>query len=115
MKIGVPREIHPGESRVAATPETAGKLIKLGFLVALESGAGDKAKFSDAAYLEAGVEIISDTKELWRTSDIILKVRAPETHPELCLDEVELLHQGQTLISFIWPAQNSDLMERLAT
>ena len=114
MKIGVPREIHPGESRVAATPESAEKLIKLGFSVALESGAGDKAKFSDAAYREYGVEIITDTKELWRTADIILKVRAPKTHPELCLDEVELLHQGQTLISFIWPAQNQDLMQRLA-
>ncbi|MBF8270575.1 MAG: NAD(P) transhydrogenase, alpha subunit [Gammaproteobacteria bacterium] len=114
MKIGIPREIYPGENRVAATPESAEKLIKLGFSVALESGAGDKAKFSDAAYLEAGVEIISDTKELWRSSDIVLKVRAPETHPELCLDEVELCHPGQTLISFIWPAQNPDLMQRLA-
>jgi NAD(P) transhydrogenase subunit alpha len=114
MKIGVPREIHPGECRVAATPETAEKLIKLGFTVAIETHAGDMAKFSDAAYREAGVEIITDTKQLWGGADIILKVRAPETHPELCIDEVELLRPGQTLISFIWPAQNPDLTQKLA-
>jgi NAD(P) transhydrogenase subunit alpha len=114
MKIGVPREIHPGECRVAATPETAEKLIKLGFTAAIETRAGDMAKFSDAAYREAGVEIITDTKQLWGGADIILKVRAPETHPELCIDEVELLRPGQTLISFIWPAQNPDLTQKLA-
>ena len=114
MKIGVPREVHAGEKRVATTPEAATQLQKLGFSVAVESGAGDAAKFSDDVYREAGVEIISDTRSLWSSCDIILKVRAPERHPDLGVDETELLRSGQTLISFIWPAQNEDLMQRMA-
>jgi NAD(P) transhydrogenase subunit alpha len=114
MKIGVPKEIHPGEKRVATTPEVAERLQKLGFSVAVESGAGEKANFSDDTYREVGVEIIADTKSLWQSSDLILKVRGPENHPELGIDEVELLQQGKTLISFIWPAQNQELMQRLA-
>ena len=114
MRIGVPKEIHQGERRVALTPEVAELLIKLGFEVAIEAGAGGAANFSDEAYREYGAIVAADTKELWSESDIILKVRAPETHPQLCVDEVELFKEGQTLISFIWPAQNEDLMQRLA-
>ncbi len=114
MKIGVPKEIHPGEKRVATTPEVAERLRKLGFSVAVESGAGEKANFLDDAYREAGVEIIDDAKSLWESSNLILKVRGPEKHPELGIDEVELLQQGKTLVSFIWPAQNKELMQRLA-
>lgn len=90
MRIGIPKEIHRGEKRVAATPDTAERLQKLGFSVALESGAGLNAKFPDAAYREAGVEIIEDTRSLWSTSDIVLKVRSPAVHPELDIDEVEV-------------------------
>src|SRR3972149_9080702 len=108
MKIGVPREVFPGEHRVATTPEAAEKLIKLGFTVAIESGAGVKAKFSDAAYAAAGVEILNDSRIVWQDADIILKVRAPDS------GEVDLLREGQTLISFLWPAQNKDLLDRLA-
>jgi H+-translocating NAD(P) transhydrogenase subunit alpha len=115
MKIGVPKEIHPGEKRVATTPDVAEKLQKLGFTVALEAGAGETAKFSDDTYREAGVEIIEDTKTLWESSDLILKVRSPEHHPQLNIGEVELLQAGTTLISFIWPGQNEGLMQRLAT
>ena len=114
MKIGVPREVHPGENRVAATPESAEKLIKLGFTVTIEAGAGETAKFTDTAYQDAGVEICNDTRQLWESSDIILKVRAPEMHSALGIDETELLREGQTLISFIWPGQNEELMQRLA-
>ena len=114
MKIGVPKEIHPGENRVATTPEVAEKLQKLGFSVAMESGAGEKANFLDDTYREAGVEIIADTKSLWASSELILKVRGPEKHPEFAIDEVEFLQQGKTLVSFIWPAQNEELMQRLA-
>ncbi|MCP5214105.1 MAG: Re/Si-specific NAD(P)(+) transhydrogenase subunit alpha [Pseudomonadales bacterium] len=114
MRIGIPKEIHEGEKKVATTPEVAEQLIKLGFDVAIESNAGQAANFSDDAYRESGVTIVEDTKKLWAESDIIFKVRAPETHPELCIDEVELLHEGQTLLSFIWPAQNETLMQRLA-
>ena len=114
MKIGIPKEVHVGEARVATTPEAADKLIKLGFNVAVESGAGDAASISDDAYRQAGVEIVDSTEALWNQSDIILKVRAPEFHSQLNRDEVDLLHAGQTLISFIWPAQNPELMQRLA-
>ena len=81
MKIGVPIEVHTGEKRVATTPEVIKFLQKLGYTVAVESGAGVKANFSDSAYQESGAEIISDTKTLWESSEIILKVRAPEDHP----------------------------------
>jgi NAD(P) transhydrogenase subunit alpha len=114
MKIGIPKEIHTGENRVATTPDAAEQLIKLGFTVAIESGAGVNAKFADDAYRESGVEIIEDTRVLWDSSDIILKVRAPELHPDLRIDEVELLRQGQILICFIWPAQHPDLMKKMA-
>jgi NAD(P) transhydrogenase subunit alpha len=114
MKIGIPKEIHRGEQRVAATPVTIEGLKELGFSVTVEVGAGTAAKFSDEAYQEAGVEVLEDTKALWAQSDIILKVRAPEPHPTLGIHETELLKEGGTLISFIWPAQHPDLMDRLA-
>jgi NAD(P) transhydrogenase subunit alpha len=114
MKIGIPKEIHEGEKRVAATPEAAEQIIKLGFSMAIESGAGSGANISDEAYREVGVEIVSDVKALWKNSDLIIKVRAPERHPELAVDEIEMLEEGANLISFIWPAQNADLMKRLA-
>ena len=114
MKIGIPKEIHAGEKRVATTPEVAEKLQKLGYSVAIEKDAGKLANFTDDAYREAGVEIVEDAKTLWATSDIVAKVRPPETHPELAIDEIELLQDGGNLISFIWPAQNEELMSRLA-
>ncbi|MEN9728676.1 MAG: hypothetical protein RL434_3042 [Pseudomonadota bacterium] len=114
MRIGIPQEIHAGERRVATTPEVAGKLIKLGFTVALQKGAGLSADLSDEAYSEVGVEIVDDAAKLWADSDIVLKVRAPEPHPSLGCHEVDLLREGATLISFLWPAQNPDLMDKLA-
>jgi NAD(P) transhydrogenase subunit alpha len=114
MRIGIPKEIHAGENRVATTPEVSEKLINLGFTVAIESGAGAKANFSDDTYRAVGVEVIPDAKKLWESSDIIFKVRAPEKHPSLGVDEVNLMREGSCLISFIWPAQNPDLMKRLA-
>ena len=114
MKIGIPREIHAGEKRVATTPDVAERLRKMGFDVMVETGAGVAANFSDDEYREAGVEIVADAKALWSGSDIVLKVRAPEKHPELGVDEVDLMHEGTCLISFIWPAQNPELLQRLA-
>jgi NAD(P) transhydrogenase subunit alpha len=114
MRIGVPKEIHAAEKRVATTPEVTAELVKLGFEVAIQSGAGDAASFSDDAYRRAGAVIVERAEELWSGSDIILKVRAPERHPELERDESELLRAGQLLISFLWPGQNPALLERLA-
>jgi NAD(P) transhydrogenase subunit alpha len=114
MRIGVPKEIHDGECRVATTPNVVQELKKLGFAVAVQTGAGESANFTDDPYRESGAELIEEVRELWTSSDIILKVRGPEPHPDLGVDEVELLREGQTLISFIWPAQNKDLLDRLA-
>jgi H+-translocating NAD(P) transhydrogenase subunit alpha len=114
VKIGIPKEIHAGEKRVATTPDAAEKIIKLGFSVAIESGAGLGADISDEAYREAGAEIIDNAKTLWQQSDLIIKIRAPERHPELAIDEIDLLPPDKHLISFIWPAQNEALMQKLA-
>jgi len=114
MKIGIPKEVHAGEKRVATTPEVATQLIKLGFEVAIEAGAGSAAHFSDASYVEAGVTVVKSAKEIWTESDIILKVRGPELNPDLKTEEVDLLKENQILISFLWPAQNPDLLKKLA-
>src|SRR5665213_524396 len=114
LVIGIPKEIHAGERRVAATPDTARKLEKLGFAVLIEPGAGALSDFPEARYSEAGCKIARDARDVWDSSDIILKVRAPEKNPVLGLDEVDLLSEGKTLISFIAPAQNGDLLKRLA-
>ncbi len=108
QRIGVPREIFPGEKRVATVPEVVEKLIKLGFQVAVESGAGEGANFSDDAYRAAGGEVIQGAAALWAAADIVFKVRAPSP------DEVALMREGTTLIGFIWPAQNPELMQQLA-
>jgi NAD(P) transhydrogenase subunit alpha len=108
QRIGVPRETFPGEKRVATAPETVAKLVKLGFTVAVESGAGDAATISDDAYRAEGAVIVPTAAELWATSDIVFKVRPPST------DEVALVREGQTLVGFIWPAQNPELMQQLA-
>ena len=108
QRIGVPREVFPGEKRVATVPEAVEKLIKLGFTVAVESGAGDASNFSDEVYRAAGAEVISGAAALWAASDMVFKVRGPTP------DEVALMHEGQALVSFIWPAQNPELMQLLA-
>lgn len=113
MNIGVPKETHAGECRVALTPETAKHIQKLGFTVCVEAGAGTAASITDAAYSDAGVKIVTGTKLLYDQSDIVLKVRAPGEHPSLG-DEVQLLKEGSALASFVWPAQNEALMKRLA-
>ncbi|WP_151718082.1 Re/Si-specific NAD(P)(+) transhydrogenase subunit alpha [Gemmobacter serpentinus] len=106
MKIGAPREIFEGENRVALTPDSALQLVKLGHTCVVESGAGAKAGFSDAAYEKAGVEVLPTAKAVFDAADVVVKVRGPEPA------EVDLLREGQTLISFFWPAQNAELLEQ---
>ncbi len=108
LTIGVPREVIAGEKRVATVPEVVEKLIKLGFKVAVESGAGDAANCSDDTYRAAGAQIIEGAANLWAASDIVFKVAVPTS------EEVGLLREGGTLIGFIWPAQNPELMQQLA-
>lgn len=114
MKVGIPKEVYPGECRVAATPETAKRLQKLGFEVLVEANAGKAANFSDAAYEQANCTIVSETTELWSQADVVLKVRPPTLHPSLNKPETMMLREGKTLISFVYPAQNRDLLEDLA-
>jgi NAD(P) transhydrogenase subunit alpha len=113
MKIGIPKEIRPGERRVAATPDTVTRLRKLGFDVVVESGAGAGASFDDATYGASGAAIAADSREVWATSDVVLKVQPPEARAD-GTHEAELLREGGTLVSFIWPAKNKELLERLA-
>ena len=103
--IGVPRETAAGEKRVATVPEVVEKLIKLGFRVAVESGAGEAANFSDDSYRAAGARVVGD---VWASAEILFKVRAPST------DELARMREGATLVSFLWPAQNPQLMQALA-
>jgi NAD(P) transhydrogenase subunit alpha len=106
MRIGVPRELFAGEKRVATTPEVAAQLIKMGFEVAVESNAGSAANYSDDSYQTAGCAV-NTVDEIWNDSDIILKVRGPDK------EEGMRLRSGQTLISFLWPAQNPELLQYL--
>ena len=114
MKIGIPKEIHDGEKRVATTPDVAKQLIKLGFEVLVESGAGEGSSLSDAAYMEAGVTVVEGPKEVWDDSDIILKVRSLEFNSSLNSEEIDLLREKQVIITFLAPAQNPDLLKKLA-
>jgi NAD(P) transhydrogenase subunit alpha len=114
MRVAVPCEVHEDECRVAITPDVVSQLIKLGFTVSVENDAGIKASFSNEAYIESGAVIVHDTRALWREADIVLKVRAPEMHLNLGVDEVSFLGPSKTLISFVWPGQNAGLLEQLA-
>ena len=106
MLIGVPRELLDNESRVAATPKTVQQILKLGFEVIVEHDAGFKASFEDQAFAAAGAKI-GDAAQVWQ-ADIIFKVNAPTD------EEIALIKEGATLVSFIWPAQNPQLMEKLS-
>lgn len=108
VKIGIPKETHDGERRVAATPDTVEKLLKLGFEVQIEAGAGDAARLPDAGFLAAGATLASSAEEIWSNSDLVLKVRPPQA-PEL-----PLVREGSHLISLFFPAQNGNLIEALA-
>jgi NAD(P) transhydrogenase subunit alpha len=113
MKVGIPKEIYPHECRVAATPDSVQKIVKLGFEVVVEAGAGDASSFADADYTEAGATIAPDARALFGAADLVLKVRQPIARADGA-HEADLLKEGATLISFIWPAQNKELVERLA-
>ena len=108
MKIGTPKEVSAGEARVAMTPDSALQLQKLGYECVVESGAGMAAGFADALYREAGVEVVKTAAALWKAADIITKVRPPNA------TEAKRLTDGKLLISFFYPAQNTEQMELLA-
>ena len=107
MKIGTPKEIFAGEKRVALSPQSATALKKLGYECIVESGAGEAARFSDAAYAEAGVRVVPTAADLWSEADVVAKVRPPTEA------EVEHSRKGQIVISFIYPGQSAELLETL--
>ncbi|KAK4114779.1 PNTB-domain-containing protein [Canariomyces notabilis] len=110
LSIGVPRETYPNERRVALTPQNAALLLKKGFAkVLVEKGAGFEAEFPDEAYAAAGATLVDEASAIWKQADIVLKVRGPSTA------EADNVKEGQTIISFLQPAQNKALVEKLAT
>lgn len=112
MKLGIVKEIRPDEKRVAVAPHTVQRLVKDGFEVLVESGAGAAASFPDPAYEKAGATLVASATEVWQSADIVAKVRPPAEHPELG-HEADLIREGCVLISFLFPAQNKELIERL--
>ena len=114
MIIGVPREVHAEERRVALVPDTVVQLQKLGFEVLVESGAGADASFPDELYREAGAEIVDGPSPVWDRSDWVVKVREPLRHPKLRKQETGLLREGQILTALLAPGQNPGLLKKLA-
>lgn len=108
MKIGVIKEKDDLERRVALTPDSIPKLQEKGFSVLVEPGAGNQASFDDSAYESAGAKVLSVNDSVWKEADIIVKVRSPQE------SEMGQLREGQFLIAFLWPAQNPELLEKLA-
>jgi NAD(P) transhydrogenase subunit alpha len=114
VKLAVPKECRPGERRVAVTPENVARLIKLGFAVAVEHDAGAAASFTNEDYVAAGAEVVADARAIWQAGDIVLKVQPPSMHPALDVHEADLIREGGTLISFLYPGKNTDIVQRLA-
>ena len=108
MKVGVPSEISQSELRVAATPKTVKRLLKQGFEVYIQHNAGVKANFSDKDFEEAGAKIVSTAAEIYGQSDIVLKVKEPS------MEEVDMMKEGLVMLSYLWPAQNQPLLQKLA-
>lgn len=113
MLIGVPTETFPGEKRVALTPETATHIQKLGHTLCVQSGAGLASNIADELYQAAGVDVVENAGAVYDKAELILKVRAPDTGSSIG-DEVAMLKSGTVLVSFIWPAQNEELMTSLS-
>ncbi len=106
--IFVPREVAPDETRVAATPETVKRLVKLGYAVTVEAGAGARSAIPDAEFAQAGATLAADGAEAWAKADVVLKVQPPTD------DEVDRLREGAMLMSFVWSVQTPALARRLA-
>jgi len=108
MKVGIPAELSPNELRVAATPKTVKRLQKQGFEVFIQHNAGTRANFSDKDFEEAGAKIVQSASDIYKNSDIVLKVKEPT------VEEVALMREGLVLLSYLWPAQNQALLQTLA-
>jgi len=113
MVVGIPTEITPSETRVAAIPATVKELVKKGFTVKIQAGAGEGSFISDNEYMEAGASIISTASELYASSDLVLKVNLPEMNEQEGIHEVELMKSGSAFISFIQTTKDLDEVKRL--
>jgi len=112
-KLFVPKECAAGETRVAITPDSVKRLIKAGFSVEVEPGAGDSANIADAAYEQAGASIVQDVKAAWASADVVTKVNPPEQNKALGADETSLLREGAILVSHVWPHKNLPVVRAL--
>ncbi len=114
MKVGVPKEIVPGERRVALVPEAVARLTRSGVEVLVQAGAGEAAGFRDDEYRSAGAEIVPDVASLLGQADVVLKVQRPVRNEALGRHEVEMPREGATLVAFLQPLANPDLVKLLA-
>ncbi len=116
MIIGIPKEVMPGENRVAASPETVALMVKEGWQVLVEEGAGEGSFYHDPEYVEAGAEIVRNVEELFRRAELILKVKEPLMNEKTGKHEVDMMHEGQYLITFLHPAApaNHEMVKKLA-
>ncbi|NLL92044.1 MAG: NAD(P) transhydrogenase subunit alpha [Ruminococcaceae bacterium] len=116
MVIGIPKEIMHEERRVSAIPETVKKMIDSGNVVLVESGAGEGAYYPDSLYVDAGAELISDVADLYERADLILKVKEPLFNTQKDIHELDMMHRGQYLITFIHPASpaNHEMVNKMA-
>jgi NAD(P) transhydrogenase subunit alpha len=114
MVIAVPKEILPGENRVACIPDVASKFIKSGFQVQVEKDAGLNAGYTNEMYEKAGTKIVNLT-ELYSSADVVVKVQRPLDHPEAGKNELDLLKEGTILITFLYPLNYPELAQKCAT
>lgn len=113
MVIAVPKEILPGENRVACTPDVVSKLIKAGFQIQIEKDAGLNAGFTNALYEKSGAKIV-DLNDLYSSADIVLKVQRPLDHPSAGKNEIDLMKDGTLLITFLYPLNHPELAKKCA-
>jgi len=114
--VGVPMEIMSREKRVSATPETTMKLMNEGAKVLVEKGAGMEAFYDDGKYIEAGAEILSDAKDIFKNSDVILKVKEPGFNKKEGKHEIDMMKDNSILVTFLHPANktNHKMVQKLA-
>jgi NAD(P) transhydrogenase subunit alpha len=113
-KLFVPKECADGETRVAITPDSVKRLLKAGFAIEVEPGAGESANISDAAYEQAGATVAKDVKGAWSSADVVVKINTPAQNAKLGADEASLLREGAILVSHVWPHKNLPVVRTLA-
>lgn len=114
MNVAIPREVFPGETRVACVPETVVRMVRMGLTVTVEAGAGQKASFADAQYEAAGAKIEKDPAALFGSADAVLKINRPTTDTACERCETDLLARGSVLAAVLTPLGNPEMVQRLA-